>query len=242
MASNPAVLFYTADYLVGTMLMTYEQKGKYMELLCLQHQQGPLSEETMLSVCGGHDEKVFSKFVLNEDGLYYNPRMETERLKRENFCRVRSENGAKGGRPKNLQKSYSLEKATAKLGDNDNNSTITTNIKQITKVARTREDVENSNVENSGCSVENLERRMLPENFDDIVVEFFQHEQLNGDPRDFYAYNNERGWRGVGGEDMLKNNTWQRYAYKYSDDVENKQLWRYNEKVAKLLERKTNRR
>lgn len=118
MPKDPAVLFYTADYLTGTRLMTYEQKGKYMDLLCLQHQQGPLTEQDMLAVCEGYDERIFSKFVIDENGRYYNARMEEERIKREKFCQVRRENGSKGGRPRNLQ--VSCRKATVNLGENEN--------------------------------------------------------------------------------------------------------------------------
>ena len=100
MAKGPAVLFYTADFLVGTKLMNYEQKGKYIELLCLQHQQGHLSEEDMLLICGTYDKKIFDKFQLDNEGFYFNSRMDEEIDKRENFVNVRRENGAKGGRPK----------------------------------------------------------------------------------------------------------------------------------------------
>ena len=50
MGKDPAVLFYTGDFLVGTITMNYEQKGKYIQLLCLQHQSGRLTEEEMLIV------------------------------------------------------------------------------------------------------------------------------------------------------------------------------------------------
>lgn len=108
MAKDPAVLFYTADFLVGTKLMTYEQKGKYIDLLCLQHQQGHLSEEDMLLVCGAYDKKIYDKFQLDGEGLYFNPRMDEEINKRENFVNARRENGAKGGRPKKPKENLSV--------------------------------------------------------------------------------------------------------------------------------------
>ena len=49
MAKDPAVLFYTSDFLSGTFTMTNEQVGMYIRLLCLQHQKGKLSEKDMLS-------------------------------------------------------------------------------------------------------------------------------------------------------------------------------------------------
>ena len=45
MSKDPAVLFYTSDFLSGTFTMTNEQVGKYIRLLCLQHQKGRLTEK-----------------------------------------------------------------------------------------------------------------------------------------------------------------------------------------------------
>ena len=92
MAKDPAVLFYTADFLAGTMTMRNEQVGKYIKLLCIQHQQGHLSEEDMLEICGAYDERIFSKFVKDENGLYYNVRMEVEANKRRAYIESRSNN------------------------------------------------------------------------------------------------------------------------------------------------------
>lgn len=92
---DPAVLFYTEAYLVGTKLFTYEQKGKYMDLLCLQHQQGHLTEEDMLAICGKRDTRIFDKFLQDENGLYYNERMEEEAEKRKAFTESRRANGSK---------------------------------------------------------------------------------------------------------------------------------------------------
>ena len=92
---DPAVLFYTDDFLSGTILMSYEQKGKYITLLCLQHQKGRLTEKELLAVCGGYEEDIFSKFVVDENGKYYNIRMETESEKRRKYSESRSENRKK---------------------------------------------------------------------------------------------------------------------------------------------------
>lgn len=143
MAKSPAVLFYTADFLVGTKLMNYEQKGKYIELLCLQHQQGHLSEDDMLLICGGFDKKVFAKFEKDEDGLFYNTRMELEKMKRENFIESQHENGSKGGRPKKPKEnprvldglSQSKPKENPIENDNENINVI---INYLNKVLSTK--------------------------------------------------------------------------------------------------------
>ena len=62
MSKDPAVLFYTSDFLTGTTLMSNEQVGKYIRLLCIQHQKGVLSEKDMLKICDSYDEDIFDKF------------------------------------------------------------------------------------------------------------------------------------------------------------------------------------
>jgi hypothetical protein len=90
-AKDPAFLFYPSDFLIGTVFMTDEQVGRYVKLLCYQHQMGPLKEEDMLAVCKTKDEKIFSKFKKDENGLYYNERLDLEATKRRSFCKSRKD-------------------------------------------------------------------------------------------------------------------------------------------------------
>ena len=89
MAKDPAVLFYTSDFLSGTFTMSHDQVGKYIRLLCLQHQKGVLSEKDMINVCGTYDEDVFLKFT-KIGTTYVNDRMKFEADRRKNFCESRS--------------------------------------------------------------------------------------------------------------------------------------------------------
>ena len=91
MAKDPAVLFYTSDFLTGTMTMTNEQVGKYIRLLCLQHQKNFLTEEDMTNICNSYDKHIYSKFT-HADGVYFNERMREEKLKRINYSQSRSGN------------------------------------------------------------------------------------------------------------------------------------------------------
>ena len=95
MAKDPAVLFYTSDFLTGTLTMSYEQKGKYITLLCLQHQKNFLSEKDMINICTSYDVDIFDKFKKDGD-IYYNERMKFEHEKRSNFSKSRSDNRKKG--------------------------------------------------------------------------------------------------------------------------------------------------
>lgn len=113
---DPAFMFYPADFIVGTRFMTYEQKGKYIDLLCYQHQQGHLSEEDMIDICGGKDRRIFSKFIKDENGLYYNVRLEEEIKKRESYKDKLRANGSLGGKSNAKAKlEQGLSEATAKL-------------------------------------------------------------------------------------------------------------------------------
>lgn len=97
---DPAVLFYTADFLTGTAFFDDTQRGQYIRLLCEQHQIGHIPENHMLSVCFSLASPVVSKFKKDENGMYFNERMELEIIKRRQFSESRSINGKKGGRPR----------------------------------------------------------------------------------------------------------------------------------------------
>ncbi len=88
---DPAILIYTSDFLTGTMLFTDAQVGKYVRLLFLQHQKGHLAEAEIKKICKG-DKEVLSKFRKDENGLYYNERMDIEIEKRKRFCEKQKEN------------------------------------------------------------------------------------------------------------------------------------------------------
>lgn len=91
-SKDPAVLLYTSDFLVGTTTMTNEQKGKYITLLCLQHQQGRLEKEDVFNICSENDTKILKKFQIDENGLYFNRRMENEATKRKAYAESRRRN------------------------------------------------------------------------------------------------------------------------------------------------------
>jgi len=92
MAKDPAVLFYTQDFLVGTMTMSYEQKGKYITLLCLQHQKGKLTLKELQSILNEEDVEVAEKFIKESDGFYYNQKLKFESERRKNYSESRRKN------------------------------------------------------------------------------------------------------------------------------------------------------
>jgi len=95
MSKDPAFLFYTGDFTTGTQFFTDEQVGKYVRLLMAQHQLGHLEEKHMIHICKSHDKDIFSKFIKDENGLFYNERLENEIVKRKKYSESRSKNRTK---------------------------------------------------------------------------------------------------------------------------------------------------
>lgn len=89
---DPAFLFYPNDFLSGTITMSDDQIGKYIRLLCLQHQRGHLTEKDMIFICKSYDEDIFSKFKIDDEKKYYNDRLEHEIIRRKAYSDSRSKN------------------------------------------------------------------------------------------------------------------------------------------------------
>lgn len=92
MAKDPAFLFYPNDYLGGTMGMTFEEKGAYMELLMLQFNRGHMTEHMIGHTIGQLWKNIKDKFIQDEQGLWYNSRLDEEKSKRMAFTKSRRNN------------------------------------------------------------------------------------------------------------------------------------------------------
>jgi uncharacterized protein YdaU (DUF1376 family) len=92
MGKDPAFLFYPGDWLGGTVGMTFEEKGAYMELLMAQFTRGHMTEHMIGRMVGHHWDILKDKFVQDKDGLWFNQRLEDEKEKRKNFVNSRKNN------------------------------------------------------------------------------------------------------------------------------------------------------
>ena len=82
MAKDPAFLFYSSDFLTGTMFMNNEQVGKYIRLLCAQHQHNGMIDKIAFDHIAGTDKMLRSKFKETEQG-FFNERLSEEMAKRK---------------------------------------------------------------------------------------------------------------------------------------------------------------
>ena len=92
MAKDPAFLFYPNDYIGGTMGMTFEEKGAYIELLMLQFNRGHMTSQMVGQTVGQLWVKIQDKFKIDDKGSYYNERLELEIEKRKTFVQSRFNN------------------------------------------------------------------------------------------------------------------------------------------------------
>lgn len=108
MAKDPAFLFYPSDWISGTLGMTFEEKGAYFELLMTQFNQGHMTSHMIGRMVGQLWSSIEHKFVKDENGLWYNIRLEEEKEKRKSFTESRR-NNIKGN-------NQHTEKKTKKVG------------------------------------------------------------------------------------------------------------------------------
>lgn len=127
MAKDPAFLFYSNDFLSGTFTMSNEQVGKYIRLLCLQHQKNFLSENDMMKICGTYDEDIFCKFIKSDEG-YYNERLKEESEKRKLYSESRRKNKLK---TQNNDHIINISSSYVQHMENENENEIVNEIENI---------------------------------------------------------------------------------------------------------------
>lgn len=103
MKDAPAFDFYPSDWLSGTLMMSHEEKGLYVDLLAMQWEQGCLPSDDKLKRLRARPAvlaSVLEKFPIGEDGMRRNARLERERVKQ----RERRERKAEGARKTNAKR------------------------------------------------------------------------------------------------------------------------------------------
>ena len=125
MSKDPAFLFYPNDWLGGTMGMTAEQKGAYIDLLVFQFNHlGHFTEseaKQVLSICFASVWQVVkNKFKTEGENneFLYNERLREEIEKRQSFSESRRINALHDKKPR--EKKISKSKAYAKHMGNEN--------------------------------------------------------------------------------------------------------------------------
>ena len=156
MAKDFAFPFYVNDWLGGTMYLTIEQKGAYLELLLLQFNRGSFTlthVKQVLNTCPPTCwDAIRDKFV-EEGGEFFNPRMREVMENRAKFVESRRNN--------RLGKVSPAETATEKI----------TSVKQVLNKSKTYDKrMEN---ENENENIKGKESEKKPTDPLDIAFEDF---------------------------------------------------------------------
>lgn len=96
---DPALMFYTANFLAETRRMNLEQLGKYIKLICFQHQTGHIIEDEFFEIVSESDTQITCLFDVDEEGKYFVQHIDDAIAQRKAYCISRSEN-AKKKKPK----------------------------------------------------------------------------------------------------------------------------------------------
>lgn len=118
MAKDPAFLFYPNDFDCKTKFFTDEQVGIYLRLLIAQFQYGRLSEKQVKHICKTYDKDIMLKFDVDDNGLYYNERLESEIHKRKKYSESRKNN--RNSKTNNISESYDNHMTSHMENENEN--------------------------------------------------------------------------------------------------------------------------
>lgn len=93
---DPAVNWYFSNYYTSTRLMTQAERGAYMDVLAYLFEHGHLDHTQVLQACEGQTyPRVFAKLTIDENGLYFNRRLDKEMAKRKKNLDSRLKNLAR---------------------------------------------------------------------------------------------------------------------------------------------------
>jgi hypothetical protein len=93
MKKDPAVLLYFRDFLVSTDLMSNEEVGAHIRILCHQADKGHLHESTIRErICGSIWDTLKARYKQDENGLWYHQRMEKVLNDRKDYVKSRLSN------------------------------------------------------------------------------------------------------------------------------------------------------
>jgi uncharacterized protein YdaU (DUF1376 family) len=98
---DPSLQIYTAQFLADTQFWSLEERGIYITLICVHHQNGFIPKEIMYQLTGGvtNPEKEYplmmGHFIKGNNGNYVHPQTGQEMKRREEYSKAQSDRGKK---------------------------------------------------------------------------------------------------------------------------------------------------
>lgn len=171
---EPAFPLYSQDFIIGCADLKWQDIGKYITLLCYQHQKGHLADDVIKKLIGNFSPELKMKFVQDSEGRYYNEKLDGVLMKRKMHREKQSENVTNRYTkmlPTELPKCYQDPYQNATNG--------------ATKML----PLEN---ENNNIRIQEY-RRIIPPSYK-IVDIYCKMRKNNIDARYFVDYYSARGW------------------------------------------------
>lgn len=88
---DPAMLLYTSDFLAGTYLLSMEERGQFITIICLQQQHGHMELGDIEIAVGFLSDNLLKLLSVDEDGKYYNERADFEIARRKKYSQKQSD-------------------------------------------------------------------------------------------------------------------------------------------------------
>ena len=212
--------FWIDDWAGGTVGMSSEEKGAYLELLILQFRKGVVTLEEAYRVTDCSDETIrlllSTKFELHRttqnEVTYQNERMaeiRDESIERNETLR---QNGLKGGRPTSSKKPKGYSQKTKRFS------------------------TENQTGTGTGTGTSKKKKKGVPPTLDDVKA-YCQERKNKIDPDAFVDFYAAQGWQLSNGRPMkdwkAAIRTWER-----RDSNQSKPLSEYKRKMAEAKEQR----
>jgi len=172
---EPSFPLYSQDFIIGCADLKWQDIGKYITLLCYQHQKGHLTDDVIKKLIGNFSPELKMKFVQDSEGRYYNEKLDGVLMKRKIHREKQSENVKNRYTkmlPTELPKCYQDPYQNATNG--------------ATKML----PLENEN--NNNIRIQEY-RRIIPPSYK-IVDIYCKMRKNNIDARYFVDYYSARGW------------------------------------------------
>lgn len=182
---DPAFLFYSSDFLTGTMFLSNEEVGIYIRLLCVQHQKGYVTLSEVKSIAKSCDvgaiiTKFQSKQVEGIGMVWFNERLQDEVTKRNKYSESRRNNRLSKSISANISNTY------VQHMENENEN-------------------ENRNVIGNEVAIV-VSNKARPKNVEE-VIEYFativHQDSANDEGNKFYDHFSSNGWK-VSGKAPMK--------------------------------------
>ena len=111
MGKDPAFLFYPNDYIGGTMGMTFEEKGAYMDVLMMQFNRGHMTE---------HMENENRNRIINREKIFKSEVKKFNSPHENEFIEYWTEPNKSGTKMRfEMEKTWDLKRRLSRWGSNN---------------------------------------------------------------------------------------------------------------------------